>query len=62
VGAKRYISKITAHVATAEFENGTALGAAAVRNLMGDEWRARWAVTDDSGNASYTFSVTGIPM
>lgn len=61
--ALRYISKITAHVATAEFENATALGAAAVRNLMGDEWRASWTVVD-SGDAdqTFTFSVTAIPM
>lgn len=59
----RYIAKVTSHVATAEFENGTALGAAAVRNLLGDEWRVRWAITDaDTDDASFTFSVAACPM
>ena len=53
-GAKRYMAKIIAGVATAEFENGTALGAAAVRNLMGTEYRVRWTVTDaGSDNALF---------
>jgi hypothetical protein len=62
-GAKRYITKITAHVATAEFENGAALGAAAVRNLMGDAWRARWAIVNaGAADQSFTFSITAVPM
>jgi len=61
-GAARYITKVTAQLATAEFEVGTALGAAAVRNLLGDEWRVRWAVVDDSQAASFTFAVTACPM
>ena len=57
-GAKRYIAKISASLALTEFEVGTALGAAAVRNLIGSQWRARWAITDaDDDNASFTFSV-----
>lgn len=62
-GAKRYVAKVTGALATAEFENGTALGAAAVRNLIGDQWRVRFVVTDaGAANASFTFSVVGIPM
>lgn len=61
-GAKRYTAKLTSHLATTEFENGTALGAAAVRHLIGDEWRVRWDVTDDSESASFTFSVAACPM
>lgn len=61
-GAKRYIAKIAAGDALTEFENGTSLGAAAVRNLLGDEWRVRWAIVDGDANASFTFSVTAIPM
>ena len=62
-GAKRYIAKINAGVAQAEFENGAALGAAAVRNLLGDKWRVRWVITDaGTDNASFTFSVAACPM
>ena len=60
--AKRYIAKIAAATAQAEFENGTALGAAAVRHLFGDEWRARWVIVDDSAAAAFTFSVIVCPM
>lgn len=61
--AKRFIAKIAAGLATAEFENGTALGAAAVRNLIGDAWCVRWAIADSGdANSSHTFSVTAIPM
>lgn len=62
-GAKRYVAKLTAALATAEFENGSALGEAAVRNLLGDEWRARWDITDaGTDDASFTFSVSACPM
>lgn len=61
-GAKRYISKITTAVTTAEFENATALGAAAVRNLIGDAWRVKWALVDADADASFTFSVHACPM
>jgi len=62
VGAKRYVAKIVAQLAQAEFEVGSALAEANVRHLLGDEWRVRWAITDDSQAASYTFSVTACPM
>lgn len=62
-GAKRYIAKITTNVATGEFENGTGLSAASLRNLFGDEWRTRYVVTDaGTDNASFTFSVVACPM
>ena len=61
-GAKRYITKIVAQIAQAEFEVGTPLGAAGIRNLFGDEWRVRWAITNGSQSASFTFSVTACPM
>lgn len=63
LGTARRVIKHTAQVATAEFEVGTALGAGAVRNLLGDEWRVRWHLERGcSPLASFTFSVTGIPM
>lgn len=57
--AKRYFGKIVRDVALTEFENATALGAAAGRAIVGDQYRVRWAITDAStANASFTFSVT----
>lgn len=61
-GALRYIAKIVAQIAQAEFEVGTALGAAAIRNLLGDEWRVRYVQVDADTDASFTFSVTACPM
>lgn len=63
-GAKRFYAKINADVVMTEFENATALGAAAVRDIIGDEWAIRWAITDvaTTGNASFTFSVIACPM
>jgi hypothetical protein len=61
-GAKRYIAKITAVPTLAGFEVGTALGAGEVRDLLGDDWLVRFDVTDDSGSASFTFSVVACPM
>lgn len=57
-GVKRFFAKISKDVAETMFENATALGAAAVRNIFGHQWRARWAVTDaTTDDASFTFSV-----
>lgn len=62
-GAKRYFAKIIRDAALTEFENGAALGAAAKRDLVGAQWRARWVVTDaGAANASFTFSVVAVPM
>ena len=61
-GTKRYVAKIEAGTAQAEFENGTALLAGNVRNLIGDEWRVRYAQDDGATDASFTFSVTACPM
>lgn len=61
-GAKRYIEKVAASPAFAGFEVGTALGAGAVRDLIGDDWRVRYTITDDSGSAAFTFTVHACPM
>ena len=61
-GALTYVAKIVAGVAQAEFETGTALGAAAVRHLFGDEWRVNYVQADADADATFTFSVTAIPM
>lgn len=59
--ALRYVSKIAVDLACAEFETGTSLGAAAVRNLAGDSWAVRWAIANGGGAHSFTFSVTAVP-
>ena len=62
-GAKRYVDKIHATGAVTAFETGSALGAAAQRDIMGKQWRCRWTVTDaGADNASWTFSVYAQPM
>ncbi len=62
-GAKRYYAKITAGAAMTEFENATGLGEHNVRNLIGDDWRVRYDVTDTgTDDASFTFSVITCPM
>jgi hypothetical protein len=61
--AKRHIAKLSSDAALTMFENGAALTAGSIRNLCGDQWRARWVVVDaDTANASFTFSVTACPM
>lgn len=60
--AQRHVAKICSQLATAEFEVASALAAAGVRNLIGDAWRARWAIVTGAGTHSFTFSVTAIPM
>jgi len=61
-GLKRYIEKVIAGPAFAGFEVGTALAAGEVRDMLGDDWRVRFEINDDSGSASFTFSVTACPM
>jgi hypothetical protein len=62
-GAKRYVDKIHAHGSVALFETGSALAESAQRDLIGKDWRCRWAITDTApDNASFTFSVTALPM
>ena len=57
--AKRFVSKVSADLAETMFETGTALAAAGVRHILGDSYRARWAIVDvaTTGNQSFTFSV-----
>jgi len=51
-GAKRYVAKVASGAAVTEFENGAALGAAAKRDLIGDDWRVRWVIVDDAGTGT----------
>ena len=60
---QRYFAKINSDLTTAEFENASALGAAAVRNLMSRQYRVRWVIAD-SGDAdqTFTFAVHALPL
>ena len=59
---KRYVANIVVDRTQTMFEVATGLGAAAARHLLGDEYRARWVVTDVVGDdASFTFSVQACP-
>lgn len=62
-GAKRYVAKVSAGDGEDMFENGTALTAGQVRNLLGLRYRAVATIVD-SGDAdqSFTFGVYAIPM
>ena len=60
-GTKRFFAKISASEPQAEFENGASLAAGSVRNLIGDDWRIRFDITDaGADNASFTFSVNAL--
>lgn len=58
---KRFYAKQLAGAAETMFEDATALGAAAVRNLVGSDWRCRWVIVDvaTTSNQSFTFSLKG---
>lgn len=57
-GVKRYFGKLVWDASMSEFENGTALGAAAGRAIVGDQYRVKYVQADaTTQNASFTFSV-----
>ena len=60
-GAKQFVAKTCRGLADSEFSLATALGAAAVRHILSDQYRVRWAIVDADANASFTFSVSAIP-
>ena len=60
-GTARYIEKVAASPVFAGFEVGTALTAGNTRDLLGDEYRISYTTTSGS-SASFSFSVTAIPM
>lgn len=59
-GTKRFFCKITPVLAEALFENGAALAAGSVRNLLGPDLRCRWTVASASA-PSFTFGVYCCP-
>jgi len=60
-GALKHIAKIEAGTAQAMFKDA-ALAAGSTRNLLGDEWRVTWVQVDADSDASFSFSVTAMPM
>lgn len=63
--AKVYYAKIEQAAALTEFETGTALGAAAHRDLIGTHMRAKVAITNDADatvDTSFTFSLHAVAM
>lgn len=61
-GAKRHFAKIDAGIAQAMFENGAALAAGNVRNLVGEVWRVVHTQVDADSDGTFSFSVTACPM
>lgn len=61
-GAARYFEKIAAGPAFAGFANSDALAAGNVRDLLGDKYRVRYTIVDDSSSAAFTFSVVAKAM
>lgn len=56
-GAKTHVGKVFANVAETMFETGAALAEGAVRNILGEHYRVRYAIVDADSDASFTFSV-----
>lgn len=56
-GTKRYFAKTVVWLGQAEFEDATALGAAAVRHINGLNYRVRWVI---AGTGSFTFEVCAV--
>ena len=54
-----HVLKISMLDALTEFEASASLAAGATRSLFGSRYRVRWEIVDNSGDASFTFSVTG---
>lgn len=61
-GAERRVLKIVANLAMPELDVATALLESEVRHVLGDAYRVRYAITDNSGNAAFTFEVTALAM
>lgn len=58
---EEYFAKICTAAAQAEFEEATALGAAAVRHVIGDEWKVKYTIVDAGGGTqSFRFDVQAI--
>jgi hypothetical protein len=56
------VDKIVASLDEADFVMATGLAAGAKRHIFGEQWRARWGITDGGGTHSFTFQVSLQPM
>lgn len=61
-GVKMYVAKLLCNTAEAMFEASAALAAGSVRHIFGDSWRVKYTQVDANANASFTFSVYGLPL
>ena len=61
-GAERRVMKIVANLAVPEFDVATALAESETRHIFGDAYRIRYAITDNSGAAAFTFTVSALVM
>jgi hypothetical protein len=60
--AKRYFAVVTSTGGQAMFENGSALAAGSIRNILGDVWRIRYTIADGGAHGqSFTFSCWACP-
>jgi len=57
--AVKRVAKVHAQTALGEFAVSDALGAAAIRDMLGTDYRVRWAIVSASA-PSFTFSVKSI--
>lgn len=60
--AKRHTEKNIRRANQGGVEAADVMTAGTIRNLFGDRFRVRWAIVDDSGSASFTFSVVATPQ
>jgi hypothetical protein len=58
---KTWIEKIVSTTAQAGYEVGSPPNAGAIKNMIGEAWRAKWTVTNGN-DAAFTFSVTLMPI
>lgn len=64
-GATKEVDKLVANIDEAGFDPDTALtgGSVTERHIIGDAFRVRWDINDaTTDDASFTFSVTMIPL
>ena len=59
--AKRHIAKVSNDLTQAMFEAAATLAAGSVRNILGQQYRARWTIVNTSTvDVTFTFSVTAL--
>lgn len=62
-GSKEYVAKLSSTAGEATFEMGVALSGGDIRNILGNDWRVRYDITDiATPNAEFVFSVSALPV